>query len=345
MRVKRLGSIVRITVIVVGVVIIGFLPIPYTIEKVGQVFDATDFITIQGSNSSTGNIMITSVQSSDARVFSSLLALLPDYSLESTQGYEVPEDFDEKEYLENDSMSSSLINAILVAYNSAGKVAKVQYEDAYVETVRQDSGFKDVLKKGDIITSVNNQPFNNPYDIIEYIQSQKVGDLIELDFQRDGKLHRASAPLIEDKETGLISPGFVLNMQRSLVVSPLVDIQDKGVDGSSGGLMFSLEIYNQLMSHDITKGYKIAGTGTIDRNGNVGMIGGVDKKVIAADRAGADIFFVPDSSVDAEIASLNDGLRTNYRLAVSTAISIDSEMEIVPVKTFSDALFYLEKLS
>ncbi len=58
--------------------------------------------------------------------------------------------------------------------------------------------------------------------------------------------------------------------------------------------MFSLEIYNQLMEEDLTKGYKIAGTGTIDSEGTVGPIGGIDQKIVAADKAGAEIFFAPN---------------------------------------------------
>ena len=32
----------------------------------------------------------------------------------------------------------------------------------------------------------------------------------------------------------------------------------------SAGLMFTLEIYNQLVEEDLTKGHEIAGTGTIN---------------------------------------------------------------------------------
>ena len=60
--------------------------------------------------------------------------------------------------------------------------------------------------------------------------------------------------------------------------------------------MFSLEIYNQLTEDDLTRGYKIAGTGTIASNGEVGEIGGIHQKVIAADKAGAEIFFAPNQN-------------------------------------------------
>lgn len=340
----NLKSIFKIIAIVAVLTAIGFCPIPYELERVGQATPAEDFIAVEGAHPSGGQLLVTSVQSSRAVVFTAFLALLPDYTLEKIEPYVMPEDYDEKEDFENSSMSSSQINAILVAYKAADKIAEVKYEDAYVETVAGTNSFKGVLAKGDIITKVNNQDLNNPYDIMEYIQKQKSGDLLSLDFHRDGKLHTASATLTRDKETGLIDPGFTLNMMRTVLVNPTAKITDNGVGGPSGGLIFSLEVYNQLTEADLTKGYTIAGTGTIDRHGKVGYIAGVDKKVIAADRARADIFFVPDASVDAELASLNKNLRTNQRDAVRAAISINSDMEIVPVRTFEDALRYLQNL-
>ena len=43
--------------------------------------------------------------------------------------------------------------------------------------------------------------------------------------------------------------------------------------------MTALAIYNYLTEEDITHGKTIVGTGTIDINGNVGLIGGVKYKL------------------------------------------------------------------
>ena len=102
--------------------------------------------------------------------------------------------------------------------------------------------------------------------------------------------------------------------------------------------MFTLEILNQLLDEDITKGYDIAGTGTMESDGTVGRIGGIDQKVIAADRAGIDIFFAPDDEADSELPS-------NFDQALETAEEIDTEMDIVPVTDIDAALDYLSELS
>ena len=99
--------------------------------------------------------------------------------------------------------------------------------------------------------------------------------------------------------------------------------------------MFSLEIYNQLMKEDITKGYNIAGTGSINEQGEVGRIGGVKQKVIAAEQAKADIFFAPN-----EFGSPT----SNYQEALEVANQLNVKIKIVPIDTFDEALEYLNNL-
>ena len=63
--------------------------------------------------------------------------------------------------------------------------------------------------------------------------------------------------------------------------------------GGSTGLMFALQIYRALTGADLTHGAAVAGTGTIDDEGNVGPIVGARQKLIAARWQGAKIFLVP----------------------------------------------------
>ena len=96
--------------------------------------------------------------------------------------------------------------------------------------------------------------------------------------------------------------------------------------GPSGGLMTSLAIYNRLTKDDITKGRKIVGTGTIDRNGNVGEIGGVKYKIAGAVKGKCDVFFVPEG---------------NYEEAMKVKKEKGYDINIVMVKTVDDAINYL----
>ena len=85
------------------------------------------------------------------------------------------------------------------------------------------------------------------------------------------------------------------------------------IGGPSAGMMLTLEMYQQLTGKDLTRSRRIAGTGTISASGAVGDIGGVDKKVVAASRAGAQIFFVPDNPTPAVVKRLDPHVQNNYR--------------------------------
>ena len=56
---------------------------------------------------------------------------------------------------------------------------------------------------------------------------------------------------------------------------------------------------------------------------------------MAADKEGAEVFFAPNQQGAAN---------SNYKEAVQAGAKIDTDMKIVPVDTFNDAIEYLEKL-
>lgn len=77
------------------------------------------------------------------------------------------------------------------------------------------------------------------------------------------------------------------------------------IGGPSAGLFLSLGIIDLIDGNgsggDLTGGRKIAGTGTISADGEVGPVGGVAMKTQAAKRDGASVFLVPKAECgDAE---------------------------------------------
>ena len=65
------------------------------------------------------------------------------------------------------------------------------------------------------------------------------------------------------------------------------------IGGPSAGLMFALGIIDKVGPTNLTGGKFIAGTGTIDPSGDVGAIGGIALKMIAARAKGASVFLAP----------------------------------------------------
>jgi PDZ domain-containing protein len=77
-----------------------------------------------------------------------------------------------------------------------------------------------------------------------------------------------------------------------------VEIRSDGIDGPSAGLMFALGIVDRLERGAVTRGRRVAGTGTIAPDGRVGPVGRVAQKVQVAESAHADVFLVAASQAD-----------------------------------------------
>jgi PDZ domain-containing protein len=99
--------------------------------------------------------------------------------------------------------------------------------------------------------------------------------------------------------------------------------------GPSGGLITTLSIYDALIKKDLTKGYKIVGTGTISDDGTVGEIGSVTFKLASAVKDKADIFLCP---------------KENYKDATKYAKKHKYDIIIKEVASFDEAVDYLNKL-
>ncbi len=101
--------------------------------------------------------------------------------------------------------------------------------------------------------------------------------------------------------------GVVVEQSASIQLPVKVTIDAGNVGGPSAGLAFALDIVDEL-GKDIDQGRRVVATGEIELDGTVGAIGGVKQKVIAAKRAGADVFLVPQDNLE-EAEQYADGLR------------------------------------
>ncbi len=97
-----------------------------------------------------------------------------------------------------------------------------------------------------------------------------------------------------------------------------------------------------LSEGELTNGLSIVATGSIDRDGNVGPVGGLQQKTVAAERSGADVFFVPkccDNFVSRETKEPLD-IPSNYVEALIYA----EDMIVIGVDTLEEALIALGEL-
>jgi Lon-like protease len=84
--------------------------------------------------------------------------------------------------------------------------------------------------------------------------------------------------------------------------------------------MWAVGLYDLLTPGDLTGGRTIAGTGAIDLEGNVGPIGAIRDKVIAAREANADVLLVPRANLG-ELRGVDLG-----------------GLRMIPVGTFDEAI-------
>jgi PDZ domain-containing protein len=340
---KNKGFTALITALVVVVILL--VPIPkYYIETPGTTQNLKSFVHVVGHlDNYPGSFNITTVAQRNANLFGIIKAQFNKYDLIENEkqafgGVSQKQDQIINQYY----MESAENNAIGCALRLAGEKYTLIYKGIYIMSIQPDSSFKKKLLIGDTVTHVNGKKFTKSSDFISYIKSLNVGDQVTIGFTQEGGDYQAVGKLIEleNGNTG-IGVGFT---DHSVVTSKTPITIDAGqIGGPSGGLMFTLETYQTLTNKDLRHGRKIAGTGTIDLDGNVGRIGGIDKKIVTASQNGASVFFAPDDTLTPEIKKANPGIKTNYEEAVVAGKEIHTKMKIVPVKTVNDAIKYLEK--
>lgn len=216
-------------------------------------------------------------------------------------------------------MTESQEAAVLAALKELG-IPPTDDGALILSTAKKSPAHK-TLKAGDVIVAVDRKPVVKVTDLAGLLAGRKPGDTVTLGIRRDGQPIDVLVQTIESpKEPGKTLVGVVVRQSRRLPIKVKVDARDIG--GPSAGLMFALAIYDALTPEDLTKGHKIAGTGTIDgETGVVGPIGGIEQKVIGAKRLGADIFIAPDQDLEGARAAADKGMRvigvSNLREAIA----------------------------
>ncbi|RNF40693.1 SepM family pheromone-processing serine protease [Planococcus salinus] len=312
------------------------------ISRPGGAYELSPFVEVQGGDEDDeGTLSLMTITMMNATPSLYLFSMFQDgYKILQPEQVRSPHESEEEYNVRQlKLMSDSQVNALKVAFEKAEMPYELNNNGVFVLNVLEGGAAEDVLQPGDRVVSIDQQEFSDMQEFVNYLSGKEAGEQVEVVFEREDReitetIELSPLPL-EPERAGL---GISFVEDKNITTEPDVTINSEQIGGPSAGLMFTLEILNQLLEEDITKGYDIAGTGTMESNGEVGRIGGIDQKVIAADTEDIEIFFAPDDLTEGTTES-------NYELAVETAENIDTEMEIVPVKTIDDALDYLESLS
>ncbi|RKP48789.1 PDZ domain-containing protein [Cohnella endophytica] len=230
---------------------------------------------------------------------------------------------------------SSEANALLAAYTAMKKPIDVQEQGVIVYALLPESKAREGgLQEGDIINAVDGTAAKTVTELSGFLQNKKAGDKVTVSGTRGEKTFKATVELIKMPSGDRIGIGFQNETVLKVTAPDPVKFDFADTGGPSAGLMMTLEIIAQLNGEDLTRGYNIAGTGTISADGTVGLIGGINYKLMAADREKADYFLVPYNAKNS----------SNWDLAQKTVKDLKLKPKLVKVSTLQEALDFLRKL-
>ena len=310
---------------IVVIVALFQIKLPYYIDAPGGTIDISNRIEYDELEEYEGSLNMLYVTEYVATIPTYLLSyVIPNWDLEDISNNQISNESAEEIEIRNKVMlQNSINNAKYVAYQTANKTIEVKERKSIVIGTILETD----LKIGDEILEIDGEKVTDTSFIKKKIEEKNFGDKLKEKIKRKDKELEKIVEVKEQDNNKMLGVVIVTNYE--FTTDPEIELKFKSSEsGSSGGLMMALSIYSAISGEDILRGRKIAGTGTIDMNGNVGEIGGIKYKIMGAANDKMDVVLVPSE---------------NYEEAKQVTAEKKYDLEIVEIKTFQDAIDYLQK--
>ncbi|GAA5015557.1 YlbL family protein [Streptomyces siamensis] len=330
---RRTATMLASTLILIALLCAGvFIKVPYsemspgpTVNTLGE-HDGEPVLQISGHKTypATGHLNMTTVRVTSADYNMNLVEAV--YGWLAHDNKVVPHDTlypdgktEEQSTQENaEEFSQSQESAKVAALKELGIPVKSW---VIVSTVLKGSPAEGRLHAGDVIKAVDGTAVKAPEDVAKLVTEHKPGEkavftIVPAKEQAAAEKENRTATGTKDVTitTAKSDDG---GTQRAIVgisagtdhTFPFtIDIKLADVGGPSAGLMFSLGIVDKLTPGNLTGGKFVAGTGTIEDNGKVGPIGGIEMKTVGARQKGAEYFLTPKDNCAAAAKDTPSGL-------------------------------------
>ncbi|NLA36575.1 MAG: PDZ domain-containing protein [Actinobacteria bacterium] len=309
------------------------VPVPRYLEGPGSTRNTVDLVTVRGHESfdSDGAILYLTVSQRRATV-ASLIGAALSANVEVRTPEEVSPSGDRRQdrQLEQAQMDRSKLTALIVAFDVLGLPLTVTGEGAFVQYVEPDSPAAAVIEAGDVIVGVEGVGVTTSSELRDKLAGKAPGEVVTVTRTRGETTEDIAVELIpaEDDATRGILGVVIQTYNESVDTGFSVELDSGKVIGPSAGLAWTLGIIDRLTPGELSGGRTVAVTGTIDSSGEVGAVGGVDKKVLAAIRDGATLFLYPASTSDESLQKMR--------------AAAGDKIEMHPVSTVYEALDYLD---
>lgn len=310
-----------------------FIPVPYsemspgpTVNTLGN-HDGEPVLQISGRRTyaTSGNLNMTTVRVTSADYRMNLVEAV--YGWLAHDNKVVPHDTlypdgktEEQSTQENaEEFSQSQESAKVAALKQLG-IPVTSW--VIVSTVVKDSPAEGKLHAGDVIKAVDDTAVKEPADVAKLVTKHKPGQKVvftivpakeqaaaEKAHKTATKTEKITITTATSDDSGAKRAIVGISAGTDHTFPFTIDIKLADVGGPSAGLMFSLGIYDKLTPGSLTGGKFVAGTGTIDDNGKVGPIGGIEMKTVGARDKGAQYFLTPAENCSAAAKDTPGGLR------------------------------------
>lgn len=194
-----------------------------------------------------------------------------------------------------------------------------------------------VLQSDDVIVELDGRPVESLDDLGPILATAEPGDVLPIVIEREGDRIETEVETIlapDEAEARTIigfSPVDTTTVELPEGVS--VEFSTGGIGGPSAGLAFTLTLIDEVTDGDLMGGNRVAVTGEIDIDGNVGAIGGLNSKAEAVRQVGVKYFLVPAGQPDSGLDSIEAARRV-----------VGDSVEVIPVATLDEALAVLRRL-
>lgn len=205
----------------------------------------------------------------------------------------------ELENATNAQMAGSQNTAEAVVFEKLGYA-----QQAVVRSVSTDGPANGKLREDDVITAVSGERVSRTAQVSELIQKAAPDKPVAVTVKRAGRDQVVEVPTVAAQGRRIIGVG----LEARFDAAPKVTINAGHVGGPSAGMMFALGVYDKLTPGELTGGTSIAGTGTMGYDGTVGPIGGIEHKMVGAQRDGATWFLAPDKNCPQVSGNVPNGL-------------------------------------
>lgn len=167
------------------------------------------------------------------------------------------------------------------------------------------------LQVGEQITHIDGVPTQTLSLLAVQMTNRKVGESVVLTVlpyvapneETERKPKKVTVTLMASPDDERAIVGFIPADTRVTSLPFEVNISTTDIGGPSAGLAFTLALLDELTEGNLMGKGRVAATGTMDENQNVGAIGALEQKAIAVKEAGVTLFLVPAGQSPDEMKS------------------------------------------